>query len=58
MTGDGHVPFCGSPGVRSPGPPGGLGLVGTGIAAIFSTNSEAGAATLIGVGSLLVILGA
>jgi len=36
----------------------GLGLVGTGIAAIFTANSEAGAATLVGIGSLLVILGA
>lgn len=36
----------------------GLGLVGTGIASIFTANSEAGAATLVGVGSLLVLLGA
>jgi hypothetical protein len=33
----------------------GLGLVGTGVAAIFTTKSDAGAATLVGVGSLLVL---
>ena len=36
----------------------GLGLVGTGIAGIFAANSEAGAATLVGVGSVLVLVGA
>jgi len=36
----------------------GLGLVGTGIASIFTASSEAGAATLVGVGSLLVLFGA
>ena len=36
----------------------GLGLVGTGVAAIFTTNSGAGAATLVGVGSLLVLFAA
>jgi hypothetical protein len=34
----------------------GLELVGTGIAGIFTANSEAGAATLVGAGSLLVLL--
>jgi hypothetical protein len=36
----------------------GLGLVGVGVAAIFTTNSGAGSATLVGVGSLLVLFGA
>ena len=36
----------------------GLALVGTGIAGIFTANSEAGAAALVGVGSLLVLFGA
>ena len=36
----------------------GLGLVGTGVAAIFTINNGAGAATLVGVGSLFVLFGA
>ena len=36
----------------------GLGLVGVGVAAVFSTDGGAGSATLVGVGSLLVLFGA
>lgn len=36
----------------------GLGLVGVGVAATFTTSSGAGSATLIGAGSLLVLFGA
>jgi len=36
----------------------GLGLVGTGCAAIFNTDNGAGAAALVAAGSLLVLLGA
>jgi hypothetical protein len=36
----------------------GLGLVATGIAGIFTANSEAGAATLVRIGTLLVLFGA
>jgi hypothetical protein len=36
----------------------GLGLVGIGVAAIFTTDGGAGSATLVGAGSLLVLFGA
>jgi hypothetical protein len=35
----------------------GLGLTGAGIAAVFITKNSAGAATLVGVGALLVLVG-
>ena len=36
----------------------GLGLVGVGVAAIFTTNSGTGSGILVGIGSLLVLFGA